>query len=256
MSENKASQPDDLQQLLGVCTQQEAAELKTLYNAQIQTLKTYQSDPTAQRKRDWDAARQGYEERVSELWQRYMQAEEYLKNRLEAVKWLQQQGYKVGKSKLYQDVSAGRLRVCNDGSIRVSDLQEYIRVQGLEPLREATEPDEDAEDLQREKVKEELRKLRLQNERQEFERQRQEGQYIPRQDLELELASRAGVLDTGLRSDIKTHARDWVHLVGGRADLVPDLIEAMLDVLDRRLNEYARMDKFEVIFSEGEERDE
>jgi hypothetical protein len=65
------------------------------------------------------------------------------------------------------------------------------------------------------------------------------------------------VLDTGLRSDIKTHARDWVHLVGGRAERVPDLVEAMLDVLDRRLNEYARMDRFEVIFSEeGSESEE
>jgi len=247
-------QPSDLEQLLGVCSEQEKAELKTLYNAQIQCLKAYQKDPTAQRKRDWDAARQGYEERFSELWQRYMAREEYLKNRLEAVEWLRDQGYKVGKSKLYNDAKAGRLKVCNDGSIRVSDLEDYVARQGLEPLEQATEPEEGAEDLQREKLKEQLRQLQLDNEKREFERQRLEGKYIPRQDLELELASRAGVLDTGLRSDIKTHARDWVHMVGGRAERVPDLVEAMLDVLDRRLNEYARMDRFEVIFSEEEEQ--
>jgi hypothetical protein len=254
--ERRDDVPEELGQLLGVCTRQEAAELKTLYNAQIQCLKAYQQDPTAQRKRDWDAARQGYEERVSELWQRYMAREEYLKNRLEAVKWLKDRGYTVGKSKLYADTKAGQLKVCNDGSIRVSDLEDYVARQGLEPLEQVTEPEEGAEDLQREIKREQLRQLQLDNERREFERQRQEKQYIPRKDLELELVSRAGVLDTGLRSDIKAHARDWVHLVGGRAERVPDLVEAMLDVLDRRLNEYARMDRFEVIFEDNEDNEE
>ncbi len=253
MTESTEHYPDTMQKLLGVCSTEEAEELRTLYSAQQQCLKTYRGDPTAQRKRDWDAARQGYEERVSELWQRYMSREEYLKNRREAAQWFKDQGYKVGKSKLYADAKAGRLKVCNDGSIRVSDLEDYVGRQGLEPLEQATEPEEGAEDLQKEKVREELKKLRLENEERELKRKRQEGEYIPRQDLELELASRAGVLDTGLRSDIKTHARDWVHLVGGRAERVPDLVEAMLDVLDRRLNEYARMDRFEVIFSEEEE---
>jgi len=241
---------DALNQLLEACTQAEANELKVLYNAQIQCLKAYQKDPTAQRKRDWDAARQGYEERFSELWRRYLSNEEYLKNRLEAVQWLQDQGYKVKKSKVYNDARAGRLHICNDGSVRISDLRDYVQRQGLEPLREATEPDEASEDLQRQKIREELRKLQLQNEREEFNRQKELGKYIPRENLELELASRAGVLDSGLRTDIKTHARDWVHLVGGRADLVPDFVEAILDVLDRRLNEYARMDRFEVLFEE------
>ena len=245
--------PQDMQQVLNVCSPQEAEELKVLYAAQGQCLSTYQASPTAQHKKDYDAAREGYRDRLSELWRRYMQSEEYLKNRLEAVQWLRDQGYKVGKSKLYNDAASGKLKVCNDGSIRVSDLEDYVARQGMEPLRESTEPDEAAEDLQREKIKEELRKLQLQNERQEFERARLEGKYIPRENLELELASRAGVLDSGLRTDIKTHARDWVHLVGGQADRVPDLVEAMLDVLDRRLNEYARMDKFEVLFEESEQ---
>lgn len=248
--------PQDMQQVLNVCAPQEAEELKVLYAAQGQCLSTYQANPTAQHKKDYDAAREGYRDRLSELWRRYLSREEYLKNRLEAVQWLRDQGYKVGKSKLYNDASSGKLKVCNDGSIRVSDLEDYARRQGLEPLEQATEPDEDTEDLQREKIKEELRKLQLQNERQEFERQKEMGKYIPRENLELELASRAGVLDSGLRTAIKTHARDWVHLVGGQADRVPDLVEAMLDVLDQKLNEYARMDRFEVIFEDEQGGDE
>ena len=68
-----ANESDTLNQLLQVCSQSEAAELKVLHNAQIQCLKAYQQDPTAQRKKDWDAAKGGYQECESRLWYRYFE---------------------------------------------------------------------------------------------------------------------------------------------------------------------------------------
>ena len=68
--------PDDkLTQLLATCTPSESAELKVLHNAQIQTLKAYQSEPTAIRKKDWDAAKSGYQECEARLWYRYFEQE-------------------------------------------------------------------------------------------------------------------------------------------------------------------------------------
>ena len=70
------STTDALNQLLAVCSQSEAAELKVLHNAQIQCLKAYQKEPTAQRKKDWDAAKNGLDECISRLWYRYFGEEE------------------------------------------------------------------------------------------------------------------------------------------------------------------------------------
>lgn len=74
MSNNEQS--DQLKQLLEVCSQSEAAEIKVLHNAQIQTLKAYQNDPTIQRKKDWDAAKGGYEEAENRLWIKYFSEDE------------------------------------------------------------------------------------------------------------------------------------------------------------------------------------
>jgi len=68
--------PDQVKQLLEVCSQAEGAELKVLHNAQIKCLRSYQDDPTFQRKKDWDAAKAGLDECVNRLWYRYFGEEE------------------------------------------------------------------------------------------------------------------------------------------------------------------------------------
>lgn len=68
--------PEQIKQILKVCSQSEAAEIKVLHNAQIQCLKSYQEEPTAQRKKDWDAAKAGYQECESRLWYRYFDEEQ------------------------------------------------------------------------------------------------------------------------------------------------------------------------------------
>lgn len=68
--------PDQIKQLLQVCSQSESAELKVLHNAQITCLKAYQQEPTYQKKRDWDAAKAGLDECVNRLWYKYFEEEE------------------------------------------------------------------------------------------------------------------------------------------------------------------------------------
>lgn len=68
-------QPDRLTEILKVASQPEAAEIKVLHNAQLKTLRSYQDDPTAIRKKDWDAAKGGYEECETRLWYKYFEKE-------------------------------------------------------------------------------------------------------------------------------------------------------------------------------------
>ena len=67
---------DKLSKILTACTHAEAAEIKVLHNAQIATLKAYQQEPTAIRKKDWDAAKSGYAECESRLWYRYFEQDQ------------------------------------------------------------------------------------------------------------------------------------------------------------------------------------
>jgi hypothetical protein len=182
------------------------------------------------------------------------QEERVFHNVLEASRYLKAQGYKVSKSKVYADTKEGRLQVREGGRVYLSDLMSYVSALGLK--RPDVDGDLGAQEEKRKKEELERKKLELEVQQREFALQKETGQFIPRADFELELASRAGVLDNGLRTAIKTHARDWVYMVGGRAERVPDLIEAMLGVLDQKLNEYARMDRFEVVFTQEESEQE
>lgn len=174
-------------------------------------------------------------------------------NRLKVLEYLQKQGYKIAKSKLYSDTKNGYLRLQSNGSILLQDVEAYIKNLGLQRFNMDGPDPEEAELLNQQKQKKVIEKLEWENKKRKFEYEREIGRYIPREDLELELASRAGVLDSGLRTKIKTHARDWIRMAGGRADKVPEVIEDIFQVLDGQLNEFARMDRFQVIFDELEE---
>lgn len=247
--------PDAVNQLLAVCSQSEAAELKVLHNAQIQCLKLYQQEPTAQRKRDWDAAKDGLQECMDRLWSLYMEPAQgdVLKNRLEAVEWLKGRGYKISKSKFYADVKARKVRLRNDGSVPVEELKRYAKNEGLVPLSRSTEMTAEEADLEEVKKKKEIEKLEWENKKRAFEFDLSQGHYIPREQLELELASRAGVLDSGLRTKIKERGRDLVYAAGGDPGQVPEVVGLLMDILDEQMNEFCRMDRFQVIFESEED---
>jgi len=54
-----------------------------------------------------------------------------LKNKLEAVEYLQRRGYKVGKSKVYADAKRGMIRMQEDGTILARDIEAYARAANL-----------------------------------------------------------------------------------------------------------------------------
>lgn len=179
-----------------------------------------------------------------------MAGELIFKNRLEALGRLQGVGFKIQKSKFYKDAKEGLLRIRSDGSIAESDLMNYAHLAGLQ------RPEQDGPDhgevvqVQQEKQALEREELRLRIEQRKFALEKDQGRFILREDLDLELASRAGVFDSGLRTKIKTHARDLVYLVGGKPEKIPEFLQMMFELLDEQMNEFARMDRFEVVFEQ------
>jgi hypothetical protein len=198
-------------------------------------------------------------ERASSMLERRSGAEPArFKNRLEALEYLQQQGYKIKKSKLYQDVKAGILRVNPDGTVSLSQIQKYLDdprsglMRLLTNASGALHPSETMEDLQREKLiyetniqKEKLKKM-------EFDREREEGKHMPREELEMAFASRAAMFEAGLKHCISRHATKWATLIGGSTTRVDELIDQMHQDMDGMLDDLASIDRLTIEFVASE----
>lgn len=179
-------------------------------------------------------------------------AEPSFPNRVEAHSWLQRQGFKIGKSKLYQDCKHGLLRLQDDGSIFEADLKKYVRKVGLNQLSKT--PDVDPGELQTKKLKAEIDKLRTQNEILQHQRDEKLRKYVSRTDFEMEFAAKIAVLKSGLEHMIYSYAFGWSELIlnGDKDSAAQRLIASMNQNLIKQFNDFADIKKFHVIFAEAD----
>lgn len=98
--------------------------------------------------------------------------------------------------------------------------------------------------LEAERLQEQVHMARLQ-------RERLEGKLISREEVFLEMASRAIVLSTGLMHMFQVKGPDIISVVEGNAARYPELIEFLQAEVDELLNSYASGDEFEVLFEES-----
>ncbi len=257
-----------LENLKKQCTEQEAAELAILHNARIVCLRAYRDDPTATRKRDLDAATEGLARCRAKLEEKYAGEEpeqvadvatvpedRFLPNLLEASKWINDLGYKLGKSKLYKDRDKSLIYVWPGGRVYKADAELYARKHLV--LGKSVDVSDPAlqglEGLQREKLQNEVARLRKQIDKMEFEMEKEAGKYMLRSDLHREMASRWLVLDQALTQFFRSCAPDLVESVQGSAERIPDFIALVLTKLREELNGYANTEKFNVVVLEQDE---
>jgi len=164
------------------------------------------------------------------------------KNITSVVNWLVDQGYKIKKSKVYEDARTGLLRVQSDKSILHADLRLYAGT-----LKKEASP-EDMADNAAKKLGLEVEKLEPGNEKATFDMDKEKGLYLPKKDFERELAARAAVLDASLRHMFQANALEWIAAVGGNPLKIADLLLLANQSLDKTLNEYATTDTFHVVF--------
>ena len=87
-----------------------------------------------------------------------------------------------------------------------------------------------------------------------FDREKKEGKYLPRDDFELELAGRAGVLDSRLDYMFNTEAAKLIALVGGDQAKRTELIASLRFIKNTLLNEFATIQTF-VVMSMADDED-
>jgi len=74
-----------------------------------------------------------------------------------------------------------------------------------------------------------------------------QGKYVPREDVELELAARGIVLGATLKQAVHTRAPGWLSLVEGNPTRLPELVTAMNEAIAASLDDYATAEGFEVL---------
>jgi len=238
-----------LDKLLKLASPEEQYQLKVFYNASIKILKEYQTGSTAAKLKDLQAAEAALDDFADRLQERYTPEQRTFSNRLQVTKYLQEEGWQVSKSTVYNRIGKAKLLPREDGLFHLKDVKKYAKTflkrrETGQTLR--TEQDE----LQRRKAKLEVDKLEEDLARMQRKREIEEGLYIPTEQLELEMAARAGVLDAGLAHFFQSEAGGWINLVGGDQRKLPELIGALIDAKDRFMNQYARAKEFVVEIGE------
>ena len=152
--------------------------------------------------------------------------------------YVAEHGRKLAKTKLYADVSKGRLKKQPDGTFRPRDVDRYLVSLPLAGTPEGLT--EKVADRQRRKEEADIRKAEAQAKREEFNLAVAQGKFLPRDQIAAELAVRAVALRDALKNAMESAAGDVIELVGGDPKQTSALLEYMGRLFDRSMGDYAR----------------
>lgn len=169
------------------------------------------------------------------------------------LKFLQDQGWKVTKPSLYRHHKEGKFRPDPDGSYKQRTVIKYAKA-FLKLTATGKRQQDTTDDLQREKLQEELKNLKLKNIRDKFNYEKDQGHYIPKAQMDIEIASIIGVLVSGFKYLITSNAAAWIALSGGDHKKTGEVITKAIDDVDEFTNTIANTAEYEVVI-EAEENE-
>ena len=222
-----------------------------LFNAYLKTQLSVKDDPSSQNYRNMNSAHEALEEfRIAQSGEK---SDEKYTTEKSVLKYLEDNGWKISKPTLNRHIKTERkLLRQNDGTFTQKSIDKYAET-WLKKTATGKRLQEGTDELQRQKLEQELKNLQLKNERETFNYNRDRGLYIPREQMDIELATRAGILIAGLKHWIQTNVADWIVSVGGDTRKVGELINKMSNDMDEHINHYASSREYEVII-DGEDK--
>jgi hypothetical protein len=178
----------------------------------------------------------------ADLWKTFIDT----KNRRDVHRFLVAAGWDISERTFYRQVKEGKLTKNSDGLYTARTVKKYaeqyaVRGSGQTVL-------EIEEDLTAAKLRAETRRINTVQAREAFRLDVEQGKYLPRADIEMQLAARAVALEAGFDHMVYTKASELVALVGGRQENAELLIAALLAVKDEWFKSYASVEEFEVFF--------
>lgn len=149
------------------------------------------------------------------------------------------------RSKFFEDHRRGVLVIEDPKRITREEALQYFAVAGLAVV-EVGNPAYDGGLFAR-KTGAEIRALEARASKAEHELKIMRGEYIPRDDVRLQLAVKLTALEAGIKTMIRVNAVDWIYKVGGdpqKAGMFCELAYAEIDAL---LNEFGNMEEIRVV---------
>ena len=242
----------DAQQLAALIQQSDATDLTALLTAKENAKRNMLDDPSQNNVAAFERAK-----KALESFTRPEQPDERIfRNRIEALGCLQAQGYKIKKSKLYDDAKAGFLRMQADGSVSEADLARYIKRVGLEKPAEFSEAA--AGDMLAKKLSLEISKLEEEYREKRRKNDIMDGKFMPREKVYMEIAGRAVVFEAGLKHALDTRAADLLDRLEAVADKHQrlNLVRRWFrEILDEQLNEFANIKTFQAVILDAQEEE-
>lgn len=156
---------------------------------------------------------------------------------MDVIVFLDADGWKISKSSAYEHKDDGKIRPGSDGKYTLSTVQEYAR-QHLQ--RKDGSASDEKSNLQEQKLLEEIRRISSDAAMRELKLRERQGELIPREHVEIELAARAGDLKTHLDASARSSSGRIIKLVAGDPQKAPELISFMLGINRKILDNYSR----------------
>jgi hypothetical protein len=236
---------DTIAKLRELASDTDKAALEVLCNACESKFEIYKQADSRANLSEWQAAEKALKSKVDELSAKYLDpaGTRVLADRIEAWRFLQSEGYKVGRQTVYNAAASGKLIMQPDGTITESDALAYAAKNLKRAASKAGKPDKIAE----QRAAEELELVRIKRAKLEFDFKKDRGLYLLKTDVRSEIAIKIAVLEAGIKHFFRTFASDWIHRVGGDPQKVQMLLEWINAEFDSLLNEFGRMEDIGVV---------
>jgi phage terminase Nu1 subunit (DNA packaging protein) len=245
-------------EILDAASKPEQVEYTIHYKAVLKAAKAYGDEPSTARKKIWEESKRSLSDQEAHLMEKYgkeQAAPDTFATQQDVLVYLKAGGYKIEKSALSNHVRT-RLLIKKQGVFRRQDVDKYADLHLQSGATGQKAADKKLAGLQERKLKAETDRTEEQARKAKLEREAMEGKMLPRADVELELAARAVVIDSGISGLIQSHAATWIDLVAGDQAKLPDLTEAMANNFRTLLNEYATTDIIRVVLNRGGKSDD
>jgi hypothetical protein len=238
---------DDLEKLIADQPQDVKITTMLLFNNYQKAKKKLSEESSSANLRNYQAAQEAWNEHAARLG--WSETEGNFDNIAAVLQHLEGAGWKVTKTSLYRHQKEGKILPDAAGRYPKKAVEKYAKT-FLKQLATGKRVTEAQDELQRRKLEKEIARLELGIERDQFALDKDRGLFIPRDQMEIELATRAGVLVAGLKHWVQSKAADWITSVGGDTKRTGELINTMTRDVDEHINLYASSKEYEVMIEE------
>jgi hypothetical protein len=177
-----------------------------------------------------------------------------LKDEPAILKYLIGKGWKITKSTLNRHKKQCFFRPLDDGSYSIEAINKYAE-RDLKKKATGKKVNKELDELLKKKADGEVKYQELKQAREQFNFDKDKELYIRREQVEIELASRAGILVAGLKHWIQSKAAEWIAAMNGDSKRVGELINIMGNDIDEHINHYASNREYEVVIDAAEENE-